>query len=443
MRGAGKSLWTAVLANEECRQFVAQQLASASLENTVVRVGFGLDDSQRDFPNPEGLQELMKEGAQPVDVWRTVVLRHALEVTGNRPADDQSAAPALAGSWPERVHWFSRDREQAERLLTNANEELQRQGRVLLVLFDAFDRAARDWPTVREWTRGALEVALRLQMTRAIRAKLFIRPDLDEDDEVWRFADSSKLRHNQVNLEWTTADLYGLLFSHLGNHSSFGKEFRDATALAFGESWREERGVQILPQSLKNAEHQQKVIEWLADTYMGRGPKRGYTSSWIPLHLADAKGRLSPRSYLLAFKRAAEHMVEKNPDYHLALNYRSIQEGVVEASRVRVAEIAEDYPWIRPLFEALRGIAVPVSTEDLRQRWSDQAMSEMEEAIGDKLPPRRYHTDSLRRRTREALVDDLEGLGVVYRTHDERINIPDIFRVGFGIRRKGGVRPPR
>ena len=34
-------------------------------------------------------------------------------------------------------------------------------------------------------------------------------------------------------------------------------------------------------------------------------------------------------------------------------------------------------------------------------------------------------------------------LAVLYRTKDGRLNMPDIFRVGFGIRRKGGVRPPR
>jgi hypothetical protein len=60
----------------------------------------------------------------------------------------------------------------------------------------------------------------------------------------------------------------------------------------------------------------------------------------------------------------------------------------------------------------------------------------------NKLPPRRYSSASPENRTIELLIDDLEELEVLYRTEDDLINIPDIFRVGFEIRRKGGVRPP-
>jgi hypothetical protein len=41
------------------------------------------------------------------------------------------------------------------------------------------------------------------------------------------------------------------------------------------------------------------------------------------------------------------------------------------------------------------------------------------------------------------LIEDLVELAILYRTEDSRLNMPDIFRVGFGIRRMGGVRPPR
>lgn len=39
--------------------------------------------------------------------------------------------------------------------------------------------------------------------------------------------------------------------------------------------------------------------------------------------------------------------------------------------------------------------------------------------------------------------EDLEALGVFQRMHDGRVNIPDIFRVSYGLRRKGGVKPVR
>ena len=67
----------------------------------------------------------------------------------------------------------------------------------------------------------------------------------------------------------------------------------------------------------------------------------------------------------------------------------------------------------------------------------------MTKAAAPKLPPRRFTNDPFRMGKPEALIDDLVELAVLYRTKDGRLNIPDIFRVGFGIRRKGGVKPPR
>ncbi len=52
-----------------------------------------------------------------------------------------------------------------------------------------------------------------------------------------------------------------------------------------------------------------------------------------------------------------------------------------------------------------------------------------------KLPPRHIDQgpDGVRR--------DLEALRVFYRLFDGRVNIPDVFRVGYGLGRKGGVKP--
>ena len=54
-----------------------------------------------------------------------------------------------------------------------------------------------------------------------------------------------------------------------------------------------------------------------------------------------------------------------------------------------------------------------------------------------KLPPSRIEdgSDGVRR--------DLEELGVFQRMSDDRVNVPDLFRVGYGLRRKGGVKPTR
>jgi hypothetical protein len=438
MRGAGKSWWTAVLASDAHRQFIARQLQGSSLGSSlgkvVARVGFGLDETDREFPRAETLRDLAAE-VDPQDIWQAVILRHMLRVA-ERPV------PFEGQRWKDAVRWLGAHRDEANRLLTEADAQLAESGRVLLVLFDAFDRLAGNWDTVRGLTAAALKLGLRLRSRRSIRTKFFIRPDLEEDEKVWQFPDASKLRHAKVDLAWASVDLYGLVFMHLGNAVDFGVDFRDQTNRGEGLGWSESGGVHVPAPRVSEEPLQERVVEALADRTMGGGPKRGCTYTWIPLHLADAKGRISPRSYLLAFKKAAEYTAETRPDHTLALHYTAIQQGVVKASTVRVDEIGEDYPWIKPLLEAARDAVVPMASGELSRRWTPDCLDEMVRAGANKLPPRRYTSDPLRSGKHDALIDDLVELAVLYRTTDRRLNMPDIFRVGYGIRRKGGVRPP-
>ena len=61
------------------------------------------------------------------------------------------------------------------------------------------------------------------------------------------------------------------------------------------------------------------------------------------------------------------------------------------------------------------------------------------EAVNDevKLPP--PHLD----RGTAGLREDLEALRIFHRMFDDRVQIPDVFRVGYGLGRKGGVKPVR
>lgn len=38
---------------------------------------------------------------------------------------------------------------------------------------------------------------------------------------------------------------------------------------------------------------------------------------------------------------------------------------------------------------------------------------------------------------------DLERLGIFEKMKDSRINMPDLYRVGFGLGRRGGVKPSK
>ena len=435
MRGAGKSLWTAVLSSDKHRAYVATVAGLPKLAELKVRVGFGLDESNSQFPTEHVLAQLVESGADPVQIWQTVVLRHALQVSGGTLPFTQS--------WQKAVDWVRKNQEQADALLSDCDATLREIDSVLLVVYDALDRLAADWAGVRKLLIGALRFSLKCRSKRAIKMKFFLRPDMEEDLEIWKFPDSSKLRHSRVELDWRTIYLYGLVLLHLANTKGSGPLFREALKKQLAVEWEEREGVYPVPQELRSNERKVRaVIESIAGEWVGRSAKRGFTYTWVPTHLADAAGRISPRSLILAFRRAAEVTEELYPNHDVALHFEAIQQGVAAASEIRIGEIKEDYPWVDPLLSAARGLTVPCDPEELTSRWLSRQLKEVKEA-GDKLPPRRFTVDPARSGKPEVLIDDLVELAVLYRTEDDRINMPDIFRVGFGIRRKGGVRPPR
>lgn len=436
MRGAGKSVWTAALFDKDTRLRLVGGGAPKTLAHTHVRVGFSIDPSQGRHPDPEILRNLLERKMEPRHIWRGVLARHLEDICG-LPAPAQRASDA--------AQWARDEPEAFREMLDEATRILKRRGEYLLVVFDALDTATPgSWENVRALARGALEVALYCRPYPNIRVKCFLRPDMEEDEGVFAFRDSSKLLHNRVDLAWRPVDLYGLLFHLLANGPArqvFVPRAKDITSL----DWRVTDGLCRVPDAVRgNEENQRPLLEAVAGPYMGTNHRRGYTYTWITGHLADAHGRIAPRSLLLALRKAAELTQEKYAEHDYPLHYEAIKRGVAEASNTRVQELSgEDYPWVTPLLQELSDMTVPLGKSELRNKWTRRVLQEALRVSGDKLPPRRFSSTSASTRDIEQLIDDLEELGVLYRTEDGRINIPDIFRVGFGIRRKGGVRPPK
>ncbi|MEI7869632.1 MAG: hypothetical protein WCI11_17230 [Candidatus Methylumidiphilus sp.] len=440
MRGSGKSFWTAVLANDKACKFALDTASVKGLSASIVKVGFGLSEDNTDFPSANRITSLLDQGCKPDSIWRSVLMRHALKTLNKKlPFKDSVSDSAI---------WVQNNRDKADDLLVECDKNFSAQGKTLLLLFDSLDRLANEWEQIRELLSSALRLCLECRTRHALRIKFFLRPDMVEaDDEVWGFSDSSKLLHSKVPLEWRPTDLYGLILLHLANNADVGRIFRDTLSTKADIQWPAIEQAYPLPRSLTDSEQLVRgVIEALAGPWVGTSVKKGYTYTWIPTHLSDAKGRLSPRSILLAFKQAAIWTNKHRQNHTLPLHYEGIQQGVVEASKIRINEIKEDYPWVGPLLEALNGATVPLSFAEMTERWTQNCINKSLIIAKEKqrLPPRRYSSTPKKDKNKlEALVDDLVELAVLYRTDDNRLNMPDIFRVGFGIKRKGGVRPPR
>lgn len=436
IRGAGKSFWWSALHSESHRRFVAAVFPETRIsKNLITSQGFGTHLSPDLAPSKDTVAQLAKE-FELRHIWRAVV---ATQVKLPTPYPSE-------GKWPEKVKWVAENPESYDELLYAVDEALFREGKTHLILFDALDRLADDWQHIRPIAKALFQVALDLKGCRSIRLKLFVRPDMIEDRDILAFPDSSKLLARRVSLAWRRVDLYALLFQCLGNAATGGEGFRNHCGDVFALTWEQEEDSKswILPRPLRSDEDIQKeIFHAITGPTMASGPsghKRGFPYTWLPNHLLDGRDQVSPRSFCAALRQAA--VLETVGDWPYPLHYRTIHSGVQEASRIRVHEITrEDYPWVTILMEPLRGqITVPCSANEIQSLWETTGTMNKLRNFTDqtdvvKLPPQHQDQDS------EGLLIDLQGLGIIQRLSGGKIQMPDVYRIAFGLGRKGGVKP--
>lgn len=428
IRGAGKSEWWLELQDPKRRRWVADLSPRTGLNNIECSAGFGLTRSEN-YPNKKILSNLLKT-TDSQTIWHTVAAWNILK--------EKRFGLATNASWAEKIQYFQNNYESIDRKLLQYDETLDKQEKKHIVLFDALDRTADDWQSLKELLKGLLQVALEFRSFRTIRLKIFVRPDMLEDAYVYAFPDGSKLINSKVPLEWSARELFNLLWQYLGNAPEGGDKFRDICNKKFRQKWKQhELGIWMIPEDLRKDESiQQAVFHSLAGKWMGTDAKRGNTYTWLPKHLADGFGQVSPRSFLAALRAAASEEIIK--DQKLPLHYQAINKGVQKASQIRVEELKEDYRWIDVLVGPLAGMSVPCEFEVIEERWAQESVTEKLKLIdneGVRLPPSRLGQGY------QGIRQDLVDLGIFMTMHDGRINMPDVYRIGYGLRRRGGVKP--
>lgn len=424
-RGVGKSFWTAALGTPNLRTMLGASVGE--LERTQVRIGFAVNENINAYPNAEVFASLLQYGYTPYEVWRAVVARWLAKVADTAiPVDD----------WRATTEWVKACPEPLARLLQKGNDAFQAKGEKGLIVFDALDRSSDDWRSMDKIVRDLLRVVLWLKSYPTIHAKVFLRDD-QFARTVTDFPDASKLLATKSELTWQPHDLHGLLWQSLCNApNGYGTGLRDIYTQVIGKPPTVREGIWLLADEAKREGSKQRALfEALAGPWMGKDRRRGVPYVWSVSHLADGKGRTSPRSFLASIRAAAEDSSEKYLDYSYALHYESIKRGVQKASEIRIAEMAEDYPWVTNLLEPLKGLTVPCEFSLITERWDQQFPSGPGSIMPGLLPPQ--HAE----RGWAGIRDDIERLGLFETMKDGRINMPDLYRVGFGLGRRGGVKP--
>jgi hypothetical protein len=437
-RGMGKSFWSAALVNDETRLYIAKSYPRLQLAKCDVALGFaGVDSDANGAPSKDELDDLIEtDKHDPQKVWRAVILKGICRHVDIDVPTDLRGQEGL-------VSWVAADAARVQRLFRAVDEELVKQGKRVVIVFDALDRLGRDWQQIRERTRALLQVALALRTYRAIKPKIFLRTDQAEDGGIANFPDASKLLSSgaRVDLTWDHRDLFGLLYTLLLNDESAHGAFERLVSRATSITISRRAVATSLPAELKDSEDfQARIFIELAGRYMGANAQKGRTYTWLHKHLADAHGRVSPRTFLQAVRQAAEYRGQS--DGLFAISPAGLRSGIQSASEVRVAQLREEYSWIDAVLEPLADQQVPCRAEQLYERWNDAGtVGRIAGSDGKYLEPIEFSEGNSERPV--MILRALLRIGIAERRSDGRINIPDIYRVAAKMLRKGGIPPNR
>jgi hypothetical protein len=422
-RGVGKSFWTGVLANRQSRILLGESVIR-DLQNIEAGIGFANTTNIKAYPDPEIFVQLLSN-FEPYDIWRGVIGRWLGGILGN------SEIPV--SGWDSTVQWIKENPEKLATLLEHSGDHLANEGKKGLIVFDALDRTSHDWATMDTTLRGLLRAILWLKRHPGLYAKVFLRED-QFARTVADFPDASKLLNTKQELNWAAHDLHGMLWQRLcnakGHHGdclrSTYSEVVGSPPIQNSEIW------QLANEIKRDTEKQKALFEKLSGPWMGRDHRRGAPYSWVVGHLADGNGRVSPRSFIAGIRAAAQHSEERYANHDFALHYEGIKTGIQAASKIRVEnEIGEEYDWVPKIMKPLAGLSVPCDFAIIKERWEIYFRNNSIQS--DTLPPQASDW--------EGKFEELKRLGIFETMRDGRANLPDLYRVGFGIGRRGGVKP--
>ncbi len=272
----------------------------------------------------------------------------------------------------------------------------------LLAGFDAEHRS--------QWIAALLAFWIHLTYRHShLRPKIFLREDLYKAS-LGLVPDAGKLSNSVVSLEWSFEDLFRLVIRYM----SAQKGLRDWLTAIPEIPWQD-TVVGRIPGSLDEEVLKHFLLRLTGKEIMGQHYTKGFVSRWIPQHIKDGHGKIVPRTILNLFGLAAKIASERTASKATVaedsplIDTQDILEALKETSSRRVLELREELP-------------VAEELEKLRGKTMLMPLAEASGLLGG-----------------ERIVEELVDLGILIRRDGARIDVPDIYRYGFEIKRSGGA----
>jgi hypothetical protein len=430
-RGSGKTEIARVLADADLYKAVSRHAPAVRLPSGHSKWTAAHPSGAEGF-EVVGLRSFMQSRGSDTETLRDLWFAYLVRTLGNelnveeksgldglvqpQGADINGIATAFAGLATRPVVALDR-----------LDARLSSEDRYVFVTYDELDTlGAGDWTLIEAGVRGLVAFwAAYARRWKRIRAKLFLRTDLYERHARAGGADLAKLAAGRVDLAWNDRDLYGLLLKRLAN---LDPELARYVQSVKGIEWVEDPELGKIPR-LRKWQDARPVVERMVGAYMGANQKKGLVYRWLIDHVRDGLSRALPRPFVRLIEEAARQEIAHFGSLRepRLLEPASLRRALDRVSNDHVAQSLDEWPWLDSVKARLAESAlVPWD----RERDVVKLLEGFTGAVGSSAPP--YEG--------RELLEYLLEIGILRRRPDGRVDAPDLFLSGLGLRRKGGVR---
>ncbi|MGH7294385.1 MAG: hypothetical protein ACRELB_05620, partial [Polyangiaceae bacterium] len=431
-RGAGKSELCIAVIDLQLLPAIAAHVPSIRLPSSTQARWIKAFPIGSNFPDQIVLRDFLTRPSTTDDHVERMWLAYLVRVLSTE-MDRKPIEPLLrpqAGDVDAVTKAFGQCTKEAISSLDRLDERLVTEDRYAFVGYDELDTLARADPgSILKAVRGLVGLwATRTRRWRRIRAKIFLRTDLYVRAATSAGADFAKLAANRAEITWSDFHLLAMLARRFGNGGDRLVEYCRQSKVDFiddqtlGKLPSVERPTEIRP-----------LIERMIGPYMGANAGKGLTFTWVLDHIRDGRGQALPRPLVRLFEIAAE--IQKNwtqyPRSPRLVEPRAIRRALDRVSEEHVQAALDEWPWLDGLKRCLSPIAqVPWQTREVTKH-VEQDWDALETAAGE------GGSNKLPAESARDLIEYLVEVGIFRARRDARIDVPDLFLAGLGLKRKG------
>ena len=386
-----------------------------------------------EFPDTPALARSVRSDEAAKKLWHVMLVRRLADEfdAGQRDALQPMLRPD-AVAVDELLRAYDAPESSPIAALDAMEKRLQEDESRVYVGYDELDTLGGfDWALMSRMVRGL--VAFWSDYSRRwqrIRAKIFLRSDLFRRHAGMGTADFAKLAANRAELEWSDAALLAMLVKRIANTSAGLAAYCRGARIRFTE-----HDVLGLVPDVQEPRDAYALLERMSGEFMGAGKKKGFVRNWVLAHLRDGNDRVSPRALVRLIEQAAtKGAVNRDLRPPRLIHPAALRQALDDVSDGHVTQgISSEWPWLEGVKERLaanrlvpwaRRDVVNLFETDWGKAWGRRGDTGIRPPLEDP----------------SGFLDYLIDIGVFRRRSENRIDVPDLYLSGLGLRRKGGVR---